>query len=392
MQQTPDGSGLKWNTAPIVSQTVLGSKSPLFDKAGSILRKPFDDVDEASATPKHDVTGRSPPDVKAATETGSERETVVWVDPITKIKSIIDPRTGFAVKSRANETKAPPRLVGREGAEDVRRPPHWKPATGREKNTVFLATESRIPQVLQVSETLGCEHVGHSHECAEEVPDGNVLVTLEGRISKTALQKAQTLAQVDQKFILVKAATEPPANASRGFGSDGLLILIDQHAADERCKVEGLLKDYFTPDAAGTGQLVVQTQMLDKLLHFDLASQDKELLVRFKSHFAHWGILYDIPNTQETPQNGAAVEVHSLPPSILERCRLEPRLLVDLLRKEIWKLHATGSAGARGLVPRDASGDWVSWFHDCPEGILDLINSRACRSRLLTLGRDTRLG
>jgi DNA mismatch repair protein MLH3 len=365
----------------------MGSKTPLFDKAGALLRKPFDDIDEASATPKTDVPGRSPPDVQADTEAGNEGETVVWVDPITKIKSIIDPRTGFAVKSRANETRAPPRLAGREGAEYVRRPPHWKPATGREKNTVFLATESRIPQVLQVSETLGCEHVGHRHECAEEGPDGNMLVTLEGRISKTALRKAQILAQVDQKFILVKAASEPPASTSQDRESDGLLILIDQHAADERCKVEGLLKAYFTPDPACAGQLVAQTQTLDKPLHFELASQDGELLARFKSHFAHWGILYDIPHDREAPQKVVTVDVYSLPPSILERCRIEPRLLIDLLRKEIWKLHATGGAGARGPLGTSAAEDWVARFHDCPEGIMDLINSRACRSRLLTLER-----
>jgi DNA mismatch repair protein MLH3 len=72
-----------------------------------------------------------------------------------------------------------------------------------------------------------------------------------------------------------------------------------------------------------------------------------------------------------------------LPPSILERCRLEPRLLVDLLRKEIWKLYGMSSSHSGGWssVAAGSQYDWVAKFHDCPEGVLDLIHSRACRSR-----------
>lgn len=382
VQQASDGSELKCDSASIVPKTASGLMAPLFDKSGALLRKPFDDVEEASATPRNDLPGRPLPDVRTATETRDERETVVWVDPITKLKSIIDPRTGFAVKARPAEIVAPPCLTVRKGPEAVPRPLHWKSRTGCGKNTLFQTTESRIPQVLQPSGTIGCKHGGHRYDPGGEGSDGNMLSTLEGRISKTALQKAHVLAQVDRKFILVKVVTEPPASSSRGFESDDLLVLIDQHAADERCKVEDLFKSYFTPDPPGTGQLVAHTQTLDKPLHFDLASQDGELLVRFKSHFAHWGILYGIPQDKDKLRKDVTVDVHSLPPSILERCRLEPRLLVDMLRKEIWKLHAKRSVGVRGLLGASAAGDWVSRFHDCPEGILDLIHSRACRSRL----------
>ncbi|KAG7294454.1 hypothetical protein NEMBOFW57_004527 [Staphylotrichum longicolle] len=138
-----------------------------------------------------------------------------------------------------------------------------------------------------------------------------MLSTLEGRIPKTALQKAHVLAQVDRKFILVQLVTEPPASSSRGFESDDLLVLIDQHAADERCKVEDLFKSYFTADPTGTGQLLAHTQTLDKPLHFDLASQDGELLVRFKSHFAHWGILYGIQQEKDKLRKGVTVDVHT---------------------------------------------------------------------------------
>jgi DNA mismatch repair protein MLH3 len=210
-----------------------------------------------------------------------------------------------------------------------------------------------------------------------------MLATLEGRISKEALQKAEVVAQVDRKFILAKVAAELPAgSASRVNQSDRMLILIDQHAADERCKVETLLQTYFVPGPAGDGRLVAQTEILDKPIRFDVSRQEGELLSRFRRHFAHWGITYEVFQSQGPgPQKGVTVEAQGLPPSILERCRLEPRLLIDLLRKEIWKLHSAGSSGVISTLCVGTDDGWVSRFHDCPEGILELINSRACRSK-----------
>jgi DNA mismatch repair protein MLH3 len=370
----------------------VATEKPLFDKSGILLRKPFDDVDEAETTPQTGVLGNEPPGPGLSSETGSARETVVWIDPNTKIKSLLDPRTGFAVKQRNNaEDKLLPRPPKHQAPKDVPRIREWKPATIGEQNTVFRATEPRIAQVLQQPEIACCGHGDRSREFQElgdlaDPVSRNMAATLEARISKSSLQKAEVVAQVDQKFILTKVVTKasssPTNTTNHGTEPGRLLILIDQHAADERCRVEALLGAYFVPDPGSSSQLVAQTQSLDKPLRFELSRQDGELLVRFQSHFAHWGIAYEVFRGDEAPsQTGVTVEVQLLPPSILERCRLEPRLLVDLLRKEIWKLHSTGSRGAGGLLRAGTDSDWVSRFHDCPEGILDLINSRACRSR-----------
>lgn len=224
-------------------------------------------------------------------------------------------------------------------------------------------------------------------------------MTVEGRISKAAFHNVQVLGQVDQKFILAKVATEASAAPQSGVNkADHMLILIDQHAADERCQVEHLLKTYFLRDPADSGKLVAQTQCLDKPLRFDLPRQDGGLLVRFREHFAHWGVVYEVAHGQEASSEKSrttvTVEAQMLPPSILERCRLEPRLLIELLRKEIWKPHdlAGGRGGARNSASVSADNDWVARFYDCPEGILDLINSRACRSKLPCLdGRGVEL-
>ncbi len=109
---------------------------------------------------------------------------------------------------------------------------------------------------------------------------------------------------------------------------------------------------------------------------------------RYKAHFEHWGVSYEVATPAATSQgrmakSEAKIQVKSLPPSIAERCRQDPRLLADLVRKEIWQLEESGRPAV--VTPRGGDIDngghsWVSRFHGCPQGILDMINSRACRS------------
>ncbi|KAK3293575.1 uncharacterized protein B0H64DRAFT_404915 [Chaetomium fimeti] len=390
---TQEDPGLKTTGSPTTAQNILAvTRKPenlLFDKSGGLLRKPFDDVADTTTAPGNDPSGNPPCDLEVDTRMGSARDTVVWVDPTSKIKSLIDSRTGFAVKPSARVSKTiQPRPGSNERLGDISRSKRWKPTEAEEHKTTIQATESRIPQVFQAFNSFCCDHGGGNFESrdlgnltAAEYSNGNVLATLEGRISKASLRLADVVAQVDQKFILTKVGADPPPTSTGSrLESDHLLILIDQHAADERCKVENLLAAYFVPGPTPEGQLVAQTQPLDKPLRFDVSKQDGELLARFRKHFAHWGVVYEV--TPE-PLPRVTVEAQSLPPSIVERCRLEPRLLIDLLRKEVWKLHDTGSSGTTKPVLAGRDNGWVARFHDCPDGIMDLINSRACRSAIM---------
>ncbi|KAH6622703.1 hypothetical protein F5144DRAFT_581228 [Chaetomium tenue] len=390
---TQDKLGPKTSVSPTAVQETLGvvqrADNPLFDKSGGLMRRPFDDADNPTTALGNDPSENPLCEPQVDTGIGSARNTVIWIDPTTKIKSLIDPRTGFAVKPRVGTSIiVKPRLGSTQQPGNTLRLRKWKPAEIGGQETIIQTTEPQIPQVFQGFNSFHCDHGRGNFEYQElesltaaENSNGNVLVTLEGRISKASLQAAEVVAQVDCKFILAKVGADiQPGSPGGALESDPLLILIDQHAADERCKVENLLKAYFVSSPAPAGQLVAQTQNLDKPLRFDLAKQDADLLVRFKKHFAHWGVVYE--TSHEQPPH-VTVEVQSLPPSIVERCRLEPRLLIDLLRKEVWKLHETGSSGTRKPIHTGRDDDWVTRFHDCPSGIMELINSRACRSKSL---------
>jgi DNA mismatch repair protein MLH3 len=215
----------------------------------------------------------------------------------------------------------------------------------------------------------------------------------EGCVSRKALHNAKVIAQVDSKFILVsvtlEAAGSTSTDVSESAGSEPgeLLVLIDQHAADERCGVEELQKDYFI---SGNAELGARTNQLENPIQVEISREEGLLLARYKEYFEYWGVLYTVNITEAARESGmqpkAKIQIQSLPPSILERCRLEPRLLIELMRKEAWKLRdepglVVSTRSRPSNVGEEDNNSWVRRFHGCPQGILDLINSRSCRSK-----------
>ncbi|KAK0705620.1 hypothetical protein B0H67DRAFT_594553 [Lasiosphaeris hirsuta] len=377
--------------------------TPLFAKSGKLLRRPFDDVDSSSVNEPAGSKLVTLPSTSISDDgSHSTDQAITWFDPVTKAKAVVDPRTGFMVDSAFGTGNQPALKHQSTGTKSS----WFGNAPKKRRVETFEPTEATIPYAPR-----GERHGTH-HDCRDhgnfnfDSPTGKTSVTLQGRISKDALRTAKVLGQVDRKFILVKVFTEscsksqtslPPvggSGTSQKPGDGFSLVMIDQHAADERCRVEALLSGYFTTDESSLGGSTVLTENLDKPLRFDLPRKDGELLTRFKPHFGCWGICYDVfhnhsslePAAQDEVggKRGVTVEVQSLPPSIVERCRLEPRLLVELLRNESWKLHddPAGLSVPTRNSPRVKPGEhgWVPGFHRCPEGVLELINSRACRS------------
>ncbi|KAI6780861.1 DNA mismatch repair protein-like protein [Emericellopsis cladophorae] len=201
-------------------------------------------------------------------------------------------------------------------------------------------------------------------------------LSLSGSISKAALEQAEVISQVDRKFIFVKLTLE-----TKSRDSSSSLVMIDQHAADERCKLEELLATYFHRDAHG--DLTATTEPLDPSIHFEVGHLEGELLERFRHHFRTWGIDLDVRNDGGKKYE-RVTQVTSLPPSILERCRLEPRLLINLIRTEAWNLAETRQAPLPpSRAPEGSTHPWAVYMSRCPRGILEMLHSRACRSAIM---------
>jgi DNA mismatch repair protein MLH3 len=370
-------------------------RQPLMDNTGRLLRMPS--KDDLRLTRTNNVLGSN--DGGHDDSTDCNPDTVVWLDTDTNTRSVINSRTGFVVQT---DSMAGKRISLRPGLDPHCRtrpgPPAWiRELQSEWKNPAYAPEEAPIPRIPDLFEPAAQATSGAVSDICGHLKFGDAsetsMLPFTGRVSKRALHDAEVISQVDSKFILVKLTLLSAASTARGSAKTGgtdtgvVLVLIDQHAADERCRVEELQREYFASANADLGAL---TSRLEKPIQFELSDQEGLLLHQYRKHFEYWGIVYHVQlvdnmarRTQQRPRTKVAV--CSLPPSILERCRLEPRLLIALVRKEAWKLHdqpelAVSASAVSVDSEQDGRTDWVLRFHGCPQGILDLINSRACRS------------
>lgn len=396
-------------------------RPPLFDANGKLTRKPFDDIDPrqilSGSTDRGLGTRLQQAERPIATSGSAPRdESIEYINPATQMVTTSNPRTGPVVSpkrlttSRRQLTQKSTK-ANRDTEEHIGETKTTTPwvadLISKWKNPVFELTDPPIPRLPDVVESLGLEARATGQHCHHEqamfttgTRHEAAAMGLQGRLSKSALQKAHLIAQVDRKFIFAKLPFDhvkgDAAEISAPSEPSYVLALIDQHAADERCRVEELMAAYFKPFTESNGARVWKavTETLSKPVQFELSGQEKDVLREFQSYFAYWGICYDVEAAalghkyRKVPQaTKAKVVVRSLPPAILERCRTDPRLLADLIRREAWKLKDEDRlirtpvplsvlVGPDGGIPA-----WVSLFHACPSGIVDLINSRSCRSK-----------
>ncbi|RSL47870.1 hypothetical protein CEP54_013193 [Fusarium duplospermum] len=312
---------------------------PLIGEGGKLLRKPFD---EPSPEPEEIPTSKSS---TTATEDG--------------------PRPSA---NGDTATSSQPRKRKRS---------QWlQEIIDSWENPVFENVQAAIPSIdsTDLPPAAGLSHNGERSNHANIIFDAGSM-SLSSRISRQALIEATVISQVDRKFILVKL---PLKDAAPGKQSSAL-VMLDQHAVDERCRLEDLMADYFIWDES-TKQILPATEALERPLVFEVPLEEYSLLDQHRDRFATWGIVYQTPTPRSSKPR--KVVVTALPPSIMERCRLEPRLLIELLRTEVWR---SVDEGIPLSQPPNSDRDksWVSRFHGCPRGILEMLHSRACRSAIM---------
>ncbi|KAK8038889.1 hypothetical protein PG993_007300 [Apiospora rasikravindrae] len=385
---------------------------PLFGSSGCLLRPPFLDPDSADGMSSKDKSFISQPQPHSPEPAAADEDDyLLWTNPITKQKSAIDSRMGFVVptgeqpgQQNTMRTKKL-RLTTRGPVQPLQPDTNEKTETwaaellSHWRNPIFEASEAPIPAASISSGAPNSSYgsrlkTPHGCLCSQDSSLAS-LPSIEGRISKEALSEATVISQVDRKFIFAKVPLRVGPTNKQNAAS--LLVVVDQHAADERCRVEALMDGYFHTQVSGTSQgPVARTELLDQALQFEITAQEHALFERYAPIGKHWGIIYEISPTATSlskgrNQNLPSLKVTRLPSAIVERCRLEPRLLIDLLRKEIWHLveHSNGWSVQSSLQASQRNEDreqdlhWLARFHRCPQGILDMINSRACRSAIM---------
>lgn len=391
------------------------------------------DANETSSGGLYNPSGQVRPQDQASTveeacgrpRQGDDDETITWKDPRTKTAISLNARTGCVVSrpatprhqsgpllaaSSSDTARSSQRLRLRERAQLVLEGSNtWLEGFLRSwNNPIFTPAEHPIRQICIEESKHSADAPCQSHQfhgtqvIRMGLRDGSMVLS-NCKLSREMLQCGKVIAQLDKKFVLVKM-TSNPVGASHQVENIDLLVLIDQHAADERIKVESLLADLcrVVPEvrnqyssSLGHRSKVASTR-LEKPMHFTITAQESQLFTTYAVKFAAWGILFDILLDVDPVGNRnldralPTISVTALPPAVSERCGSDPKTLISFLRSAVWKYaEQPHNKGLEELLAKPASEGlaesptWVRRLASSPHGLVDLVNSRACRSAIM---------
>ncbi|KAI6105925.1 hypothetical protein F5141DRAFT_1006193, partial [Pisolithus sp. B1] len=213
------------------------------------------------------------------------------------------------------------------------------------------------------------------------------------RFQKEDLQTMRVISQVDRKFVacLIGVDNWRPTEA-RGK----TLILVDQHAADERVRVERFLKEICNGflsyhDKSGGVETMQLSPPMPVLLTHREASRLSQVPA-YQKAFESWGVhflgLQKIINKEATidsDEHAAYIQVFvAAIPEIVSEKLLSGNELQELIKGYLGTLENELDSLDVPAPPRSGACEtetrWVKALRWCPRVLLDLINSKACRA------------
>ncbi|GAA5980265.1 hypothetical protein JCM11641_005523 [Rhodosporidiobolus odoratus] len=224
-----------------------------------------------------------------------------------------------------------------------------------------------------------------------------------GRFTRDDLEKAEVIAQVDCKFLLVRL---PPPSAPASTGAGITLVLVDQHAASERIRVEGFWEALAGRVARGEDVEVKRLggggngEEKGEKVGVVVSSREVEEVAKWEGEFERWGIRFDpSPSSTCSPsvsspsaagQDYAQLFISTVPALLAIRLASEPKTAQELVRSFLAELRerrapprGLGVKEERHAVAGDGSAGWVGKVKDAPVVIKELVESKACRGAIM---------
>ena len=335
------------------------------------------------------------------------------MSPATRLKSVVTharpvsaPQFHKAVSSLRPDSE-PPLKRRRESASGADEPDDWLdairpvrsccPVSDRRvadrvqsvRNRAFPVCRPGSSSPIKRPTVATADSDDHGH-CVHENSDDchhslwmPVTTQIDGDVSLSAssLSCARILDQVDKKFIPCVIDSESRPN----IPARTILVVIDQHAADERVSVEGILQDLcvgFARDAMPTRQLKIQPMLV-------LSREEGRIMVQpmVIEIFRRWGVVLGIPESTDSKEGEyIQVAVKAVPETLATR--LGRKEAVEITR--LIKLHLTVLQESIGelqalleqLDKKVTMDDWRRLVRWMPKEMLELAKSKACRGEL----------
>ncbi|KAI0331238.1 hypothetical protein GY45DRAFT_1322484 [Cubamyces sp. BRFM 1775] len=422
-----------------------GAPSPRKRRKLSPDRNSFGSLRSTNVVVSTNTASAPLPSIREVGTPGEDAPDILWKDPATGERFIIDARTGNSYPQYTPPTlldENHPEKPAARGRMTLGTPasssaptnaPRWI-AEALSANEAYRLTEQRIHALPSTFDLLSLQ--AHAHACDRGASsqradpcraqwDAPQL----GRFTSADLRTARVLGQVDRKFVAcVIHGSSPPMEAPTSLDKDadgggdagagtgwsegacgrghGALVLIDQHAADERVRVERFLRslcegflaswgadccgseraaDLPPGDLGGGGRgrgwrrgvrgenenedeivgacvgvgMGVETRAVEPPVNVLLTKREARTVVRSREvrlAFARWGVVFALPSTEQqkaaTPSedvdDGAPysqVAVTAVPEVVADKL-LAGDELRDLIKGYLAKLESDGLEGS----------------------------------------------
>lgn len=199
-------------------------------------------------------------------------------------------------------------------------------------------------------------------------------------INKTDLSNCHVINQIDKKFILVKITSHETESTSE-------LYIMDQHACDERIKLEQYLKKFL-------GDVIADTLYVQPInpMTIEITMSEASMFEHYDLELRKWGIYTRIEQSLGEVQSGVVLVVDSTTNELLNKCGTDAIFLKNILLQHMNDLTTSKkmslisqlSRQKETLETNDSSTNvWWQYINCIPAFYLEIFNSKACRSAIM---------
>ncbi|KIY49467.1 hypothetical protein FISHEDRAFT_65439 [Fistulina hepatica ATCC 64428] len=314
-------------------------------------------------------------------DSGTQTRLINWTDPNTGELYLIDERTGNTVRREflQDERDVPP-----QGGTELRRTISMPKGISNTKREKPLEVPQWLQDALQANDVYEVQPYRmvflsndnsvpwyRRHDSCDKREDGHA-INASYQFQRAALAGAHILGQVDRKFIACIMNEEE--------GGRSALVLIDQHAADERVRVERFLRELCCGflearrGHRGERSTRIKKAMLSPPLPVLLTRQEAlrlKVSEGVRLAFEWWGVCFANLSEIADFDSDAGADAGTSGYAQL----LQDEELRDLVKGYLAQL----DGDLLGLVVPY----WLTALPWCPKQLLDLINSKACRGAIM---------
>lgn len=167
------------------------------------------------------------------------------------------------------------------------------------------------------------------------------------------LYRCRVISQIENKFILSTL--------------DSFILIFDQHAADERIKLELLLKKYIM---SLVNQNLSEVELNETFILHSLSQQEMSLFQKHHKSLLILGILI-------VKKDDSRVEIRNVPDFLANKVQEDAEFLINGIWQYIWELEEKIKTSIE--TDKITNENWWTCVSNLPIIILDIFNSKACQ-------------